>query len=521
MRGILRDEPAGELPKSSAKLAIISLSAKPKPDLFSDLFSEAPPVVGYFGGIAYLCGIINDFKFRPAMAKENIKLHADCLADAQIPDYAAQCPPAPEGELRMLSLFSGCGGMDLGFEGGFICHRRSVPEGSPWIQEGVNGDWVLLRRNRFSTVFANDILREAKIAWANYMERFGKDPAIYRFKSIVDLVKKHQENEKLIAAGTPRDEVEAVFPENIDLVTGGFPCQDFSVAGKRAGFDSGKMHDGSKREGDVPSEETRGKLYFWMKQVIDIVKPKVFVAENVKGLVSLGEAKEIIQRDFSGADGNGYIVLDPQVLHAGDYGVPETRERVIFIGIRKSALRPEVRAEYERTGELPANPYPAPTHSHTGSAPGLLQPVSCREVFASLLEPEKSADLSQRNYSRAKYMGSHCQGQSEIAIDGLGPTIRSEHHGNIEYRRLSAEHGGAMADELARGLAERRMTPRECALIQTFPPDYTFVTPASEGSAKFGLSPSGAYKVIGNAVPPMLAYNIARRLQEVWPLYFG
>lgn len=445
------------------------------------------------------------------MAKENISLHADCLTPSQIPDYAAKCPPQA-GELRMLSLFSGCGGMDLGFEGGFICHRRSVPAGSPWVQEAVNDDWVLLRRNRFSTVFANDILREAKIAWGNYMERFGKDPAIYRFRSIVDLVKEHQDS----------DGRAGVFPADIDLVTGGFPCQDFSVAGKRAGFDSGKMHDGSKREGDVPSEETRGKLYFWMKQVIDIVKPKVFVAENVKGLVSLGEAKEIIQRDFSGADGNGYIVLDPQVLHAGDYGVPETRERVIFIGIRKSALRPEARAEYERTGALPADPYPAPTHRHSaGGAEGLLPPVSCREVFASLREPEVSADLSQRHHSRAKYMGSHCQGQSEIAIDGLGPTIRSEHHGNIEYRRLSAEHGGTMADELARGLAERRLTPRECALIQTFPPDYPFVTPASEGSARFGLSPSGAYKVIGNAVPPMLAYNIARRLQEVWPLYFG
>ncbi len=443
------------------------------------------------------------------MAKDNISLHADCLAALQIPDYAEQCPPVA-GELRVLSLFSGCGGMDLGFEGGFICHRRSVPPGSPWVQEAVSPDWVLLRRNRFLTVFANDILKEAKAAWCDYMERFGKDPAIYRFRSIVELVKEHQ-------AGEP-----GVFPEEIDLVTGGFPCQDFSVAGKRAGFDSGKMHDGSRREGDEPSEETRGKLYFWMKQVIDIVKPKVFVAENVKGLVSLGEAKEIIQRDFSGADGNGYIVLDPKILHAGDYGVPETRERVIFIGIRKEALLPEVRAEYERSGRLPADPYPAPTHSRASRvAEGLLPPVSCREVFASLREPEETTDLSQRYYSKAKYMGSHCQGQSEIAIDGLGPTIRSEHHGNIEYRRLSAEHGGTMADELARGLRERRLTPRECALIQTFPPDYPFVTPAAEGSAKFGVSPSGAYKVIGNAVPPMLAYNIARRLQEIWPIYFG
>src|SRR5574344_816807 len=95
---------------------------------------------------------------------------------------------------------------------------------------------------------------------------------------------------------------------------------------------------GQLRTKEEASEETRGKLYYWMKQVIDITRPKVFVAENVKGLVNLGNVKEVIQKDFASADGDGYIVLDPQILHAGDYGVPETRERVIFIGIRKSAL---------------------------------------------------------------------------------------------------------------------------------------------------------------------------------------
>ena len=113
----------------------------------------------------------------------------------------------------------------------------------------------------------------------------------------------------------------------------------------------------------------------------------------------------------------------------------------------------------------------------------------------------------------------HGQGQTEINIDGLGPTIRSEHHGNIEFRRLSKEHGGRHDDELSKGLKERRLTPRECALIQTFPPDYPFVF-YKYASMRYAVSPSGAYKVIGNAVPPMLAYNIAKRLEEVWPLYF-
>ena len=117
-------------------------------------------------------------------------------------------------------------------------------------------------------------------------------------------------------------------------------------------------------------------------------------------------------------------------------------------------------------------------------------------------------------------MGAHCQGQKEITLTGLGPTIRAEHHGNIEFRRLSKEHGGSYLSELKDGLEERRLTPRECALIQTFPPDYPFVSYSSVVRKKFAVSPSAAYKVIGNAVPPILAYNIAQRLQELWPLYF-
>lgn len=412
-----------------------------------------------------------------------------------------------ETKLNMLSLFSGCGGMDLGFEGAFICNRKSVPSGSEWIERDVDKDWVMLKKNRFSTVFANDILEEAYLTWNQYMGRFGKEPSIYHLESIVDLVKRQHSGEK-------------VFPENIDVVTGGFPCQDFSVAGKRLGFNSVTSHDGTKLPEETPSEENRGKLYFWMKQVIDIVKPKVFIAENVKGLTNLGNVKEIIQRDFAQADGDGYIVLPPRVLHAGDYGVPESRERVIFIGIRRSALKPEIRRIMD-SGDIPPeyNPYPVPTHKYTRDSVGMMPPVTCMDVFRDLKEPAESEDLSQRFYSKAKYMGKHCQGQAEIHLDGLGPTIRSEHHGNIEYRRLSVEHGGKLTDELSAGLPERRLTPRECALIQTFPPDYPFVS-FKEGGKRFKVSQSGAYKVIGNAVPPMLAYNIARRLQSLWPVIF-
>lgn len=412
-----------------------------------------------------------------------------------------------EGTLRVLSLFSGCGGMDLGLEGGFICHRKSVTSPT-WIHSKINKDWVLLHRNRFRTVFGCDILEEARLTWLHYMSRYNINPDIYHLDSIVDLVKLY------------KDGNENIFPSNIDIVTGGFPCQDFSVAGKRKGFESSVSHDGRKRLKDEPSEETRGKLYMWMKQVIDIVQPKMFIAENVKGLVSLGDVKDIIQRDFSSANGNNYIVLNPQVLHAANYGVPETRERVFFIGIKRSALTPTaIEALEQEVIPVEYNPYPLPTHNYNVNNEKLPNPVSCRDVLQDLPEPSNSLDLAQQFYSKAKFLTNGSQGQTEINFDGLAPTIRSEHHGNIEFRRLSKEHGGKLEEELNEGYQERRLTPRECALIQTFPPDYPFVFRKSY-SKRYAVSPSGAYKVIGNAVPPMLAFNIARRIQEVWPLYF-
>ena len=439
---------------------------------------------------------------------ESSEFASDVLLKGQYPIIFPQDEEELPNVHRVLSLFSGCGGMDLGFEGHFIANRKSFAENDPRIEKKINEDWVMLKKTSFKDVFANDILPEAECAWTTYMSRFGYDPSIYHCQSIVDLVKMQK-------AGAD------IFPHNIDVVLGGFPCQDFSVAGKRLGFNSQKDDYGKKRQADKPTEESRGKLYFWMKQVIDIVRPKLFIAENVKGLVNLGNVKDIIQQDFASADGNGYIVLNPQVLHAGNYGVPESRERVIFIGIRRDALLPEALQVLE-SEDIPDeyNPYPKPTHAATVKDKSLLPIVTTYDVLKGLKEPDKTVDESQSIYSKAKYLGNGSQGQTEIKLDGLGPTIRSEHHGNIEFRRLSAEHGGKHTKELAARLPERRLTPRECAMIQTFPPDYRIVIKKNTGRG-YCVSSSSAYKIIGNAVPPVLAFNIATRIQDLWNKYFG
>lgn len=414
--------------------------------------------------------------------------------------------------LNVLSLFSGCGGMDLGFEGDFDVISSSV-------NKKIHPDWatsvkgnpnlVHLKKTRFHSVFANDIREDAKIAWTNYFSKKGISESTYCLDSIVDLVKLQKENG-----------IE-IFPKNIDVVTGGFPCQDFSVAGKRLGFASDKSHIGKKIiDNSVPSIESRGKLYMWMREVIAITEPKVFIAENVKGLTNLSDVKNIIENDFRTVSRNGYLVVSARVLHAANYGVPQSRERVIFIGFKKSELTEDAQKALSSSNiPLEYDPYPPVTHSYNVTGYNLLPPTTLNQAFWGLEEPEKTNDLSQQRYSKAKYMGKHCQGQNEVNLNGIAPTIRSEHHGNIEFRRLSVEHGGKNILELRQGLPERRLTIRECARIQTFPDDYDFVIPSANG--KKGVSASEAYKIIGNAVPPLLAYNIAKQIEKNWTLYFG
>lgn len=413
-----------------------------------------------------------------------------------------------KGKYKVLSLFSGCGGMDLGFEGGFSVHKKSINSkiNPDWLKNSYNDDWVELPNTDFEVVFANDILPEAKAAWIPF---FKKKNAFYD-QSIVDLVKAAEKG-------------EFKFPK-AEIVTGGFPCQDFSVAGKRNGFNSHKSHTGKLITEQAPTSENRGFLYIWMMRVIDIVKPKIFFAENVKGLITLENAKDIIENDFRNV-GNGYYVFPAKVLKAAQYGVPQSRERVIFIGLNKEYLN---KGTFSKLSN-PANPeflkhydpYPEITHSDQPELFNnrLMDYVKLRDIFSDLKEPIESEDPAQRAFSKAKYYGKHCQGQTEVNLDSIGPTIRAEHHGNIEFRRLSQNHGGKYISELLEGKIERRLTVRECARIQTFPDNYKFIRNKSEN--EYSLTTSSAYKIIGNAVPPLLAFHLAWHLQKKWNLYFG
>ena len=412
--------------------------------------------------------------------------------------------------MRVLSLFSGCGGLDLGFVGGFECFSKSINEKmhSDWIIS-KHDNKVMLKPTGFEIVFANDILPQAKTAWTTYFkDKVNNANNTYVLASIVDLVKQYY-------AGKYQ------FPKVIDLVIGGFPCQDFSVAGKRQGFNSFKNHDGSIKNCNDSCNETRGNLYWWMKEVISIVKPKMFIAENVKGLISLNNALQIIQNDFASIDNNGYLIIPAKVLHVANYGVAQNRERVIFYGFRKDGLTDKALKELSNlTTGSEYDPFPLPTHNYNianSLIPDLKSFVTCKDILSDLVEPKQSSDLSQQKYSGVKYLKGY-QGNIEINLNSIAPTIRSEHHGHIEFRRLNLKHGGKHLDELNSGLKERRLSVRECARIQSFPDDYLFVN-GIKGIIN-GVSASSAYRLIGNAVPPLFSYNLAMRLKENWDKYF-
>jgi DNA (cytosine-5)-methyltransferase 1 len=311
----------------------------------------------------------------------------------------------------VVSLFSGCGGFDLGFRGDFTTNGKKYS-----------------KRN-FNFIWANDF--DAK-ACTTYSKNFD-EPIICA--DIAEILK-----------GNYPDANSVRMPTKADIVLGGFPCQDFSLSGKRKGF-----------------EGTRGTLYLSMVETVKRLRPAIFIAENVKGLLSMnnGEAIKTIVNDFKEL---GYNVVY-KLHHAADFGVPQNRERVIIVGTDKNR-------------NLPDFIFPEPTHTKDNW-------VTSKQAIADLEEKEEGA-THNHYWSKAK-MFKGTQGNSVVNANAVAPTMRAEHHGNIEWHWNE----------------KRRLSAREAARIQTFPDNFIFYP-----------STSSAYKQIGNAVPPVLSWNIATAVEE-------
>lgn len=357
--------------------------------------------------------IKNDIKSKLAKLKENPRFSISNFVNTALTRQLQETLGAATDKIRVVSLFSGCGGMDVGFKGNFRYLGNSY------------------KSFGFDIVLANDINKDA---CETYKEYFKHSPTCADIKNYLD------------NGGSIPD---------CEVVIGGFPCQDFSLAGKRKGFDT-----------------ERGRLYEQMKRVIFLKQPHIFIAENVKGLKNLEGALERIKSDFSSI---GYRVTD-YLLMAANYGVPQTRERVIIVGIRNDCV-----ADFSP---------PLPTHAFEESNEDRRESwITAKKAIGDLWGTEKDKKFlpNQNQYSQAKNYGEHLQGNKSIRADYPSPTIRAEHHGNIEFHYKK----------------KRRLTVRECARIQSFPDNF-----ALKGSG------SSAYVQVGNAVPPVMAWHIAKSVKD-------
>lgn len=331
---------------------------------------------------------------------------------------------------RLISLFSGCGGMDLGF-----------------------------KKAGFNIVWANDFDSDAQAVYSLNLGKIDK-------RDILTV------NEDEIPDG--------------DILTAGFPCQPFSNAGNRKG-----VHD------------SRGMLYKECLRIIEKKMPMAIVFENVKGLLSTKyidgrNLAEVIVEDLSTMNGVGYNVVY-QLVNAVDYGVPQNRQRVLFVGVRKDlgvtfSFPPKQSKDNLTLMHVLDVPKDVANNVDWAFSPQALEMIahipeggSWKDVPYECLAPrfQRIRDDMKKYHSPNFYR--------RFARDEICGTITAS---------AQPENCG-----IIHPTENRRFTVREVARIQTFPDDFRFITDTPKHIVAM-------YKVIGNAVPVKLAYNIGKAIMD-------
>jgi len=328
---------------------------------------------------------------------------------------------------RVVSLFSGCGGLDLGFQNA-----------------------------GYKIVFANDL---EKSVFETYQHNLGD-----------------------ILIGDINDvDIDNEIPNNVDIILAGIPCQPFSNAGNRKSMD-----------------DDRGNLFESVMRIVDKKKPKVVLFENVRGFLSSKDDKDIPmpQRIENELLSHGYKT-HLKLLKASDYGVPQNRYRVIIIGLRK-----DIAVDYE---------FPEPIESEDLTVKSVIENSQLDdedfEVWA----------LSPQAQSLSSYIppGGSWKNIPDEALPERLKRIRKEikrYRSPNFYRKFNLDEimgtiTAAATPEnsgILHPLENRRYAVREIARFQSFPDEFKFV----------GNSIAKKYKMIGNAVPPLLAYHIAKSLLD-------
>jgi DNA (cytosine-5)-methyltransferase 1 len=306
--------------------------------------------------------------------------------------------------MKIISLFSGAGGLDLGL-----------------IQAGNQVVW------------ANDIDADAV---ATYKKNIGNH---------------------IICADIKNINISTI-PNNADVVVGGFPCQGFSQANLLRSVD-----------------DERNLLYKFFYKVIKKKQPKFFVAENVKGILSLGGGSVIkcIIADFEKA---GYFTL-VNLVHMADYGIPQTRQRVLIIGQRNNISEKMLFRFPEKTNGKNGLPKPW---------------ITIKNALAHYPDPNKPNNYLNHVYSLYKVKYRNFTGHRVTDPSKPSPTILARGNGK----------GGVCAIPHYNG--KRRLTIRESATVQTFPETFEFIGQMNS-----------CYRQIGNAVPVKFAFLLGKELMRL------
>lgn len=296
-------------------------------------------------------------------------------------------------DLKLVSLFCGAGGLDLGFE-----------------------------RAGFNTIWCNDILKDACDTHRSWSD-----------------------------AETVCADVKTINPRSIpkaNIIAGGFPCQGFSLAGPRKVDDS------------------RNVLYKFFVQAVDELQPEAFIAENVKGILTLGNG-EIINAIINEFSDKGYNVT-ANLVNAADYGVPQDRMRVIIVGIRQ---------DIGGTFALPDKAE---------------KKTTLRDALVGFDEPDPQ-DVCSAPYS-SRYMSRNRKrswDQQSYTIPAMAKQV-ALHPSSPDMVKVDKDLW-----RFGEGVT-RRFSWREAAAIQTFPKEI-----------EFAGSLTSKYLQIGNAVPVGLAHAMA------------
>ena len=389
--------------------------------------------------------------------------------------------------MKYLSLFSGIGGFELGIKQAYETRSNRSLGDRKQLSKATN-----LQQKQNSTNSSGKL-----------GDRWWKCPKCIGYSEIdkyaIQIYKKHF-NHKNYGDIT---KINAKELPNFDFLCGGFPCQSFSIAGKRRGF-----------------EDTRGTLFFDIARIISEKSPSLLLLENVKGLLSheKGDTFKTIIRTL---DELGYDT-EWQVLNSKNFGVPQNRERVFIIGHLRGKSRPKV--------------FPIGESNKKINRECKTQNIQDREKtrtnaadkdYAICITAQQREGSRQINHIKViEQLNQPKHSNDRVYSDkGLSPTINTMQGGNRQPfirnpyngKQSTKETGtlgttcgtttGKTAQHLYKDSKIRRLTPKECERLQGFPDDWT------KTGTELGISDTQRYKTLGNAVTVNVVEEIIKKLK--------